>query len=160
MKSNVNQEVKRANYERGMKYGEKVYCGEDLRKLIGLTVIDVDSDENDQNVVMRLEGESRNVAVYLNNLCLDGECIAMVEHVEGECSTSLRPVTEDDLRKISTMNRYTVRLVVDENDNTVGVNHMYCNDIGLEGKDGFETKSLYVFYDGRILTENFEKEEV
>lgn len=41
----------------------------------------------------------------------------------------------------------------DDNDEKIGVNHMYCNDIGLEGTEEFKVKRLYVFHDGQIMTQ-------
>ena len=33
-----NKTVRREDYEHGMKYGEEVYCGQDLRDFIGMTL--------------------------------------------------------------------------------------------------------------------------
>lgn len=34
-----------------------------------------------------------------------------------------------------------------------GAHYLYCNDLELEESEFFKVKSLYVFQDGRILTE-------
>ena len=67
----------------------------------------------------------------------------------------LREVTEADLKEILKMEGYYDIDVYDcaDSDKKIGVNHMYCNNINLEGTDDFAVKSLYVFLDGRIMTE-------
>ena len=153
METGVNKGVRKINYERGMKFGEKVYCGQDLRDLVGLTITDIDSDDNDSNVIMWLEKEDRLVAVYFDNLCFDGKHMSTVEHGNVECNILLRAVTADDLQKFLTMTRYYENDIVDDKDEKIGLKHVYCNDLGLEGTEKFAIKSLYVFYDGQILTE-------
>lgn len=153
MKSCVNSGVRKANYERGMKFGDKVYCGQDLRDLIGMTIVEVDSDDLDSNVVMWLEHEERQVAVYFDAICFDGEHMSTVEHGDPNNTTLLRTVTEDDLKEFAGMKRYYDIDVVGEKDEKIGIKYMYCNDIALEGTDEFIVKSLYVFFDGRIWTE-------
>lgn len=43
--------------------------------------------------------------------------------------------------------------VFGENDEKTGVRYVYCNNLELEESEFFKVKSLYVFQDGRILTE-------
>nr|DAK18277.1 MAG TPA: hypothetical protein [Caudoviricetes sp.] len=43
--------------------------------------------------------------------------------------------------------------VFGENDEKTGAHYVYCNDLELEESEFFKVKSLYVFQDGRILTE-------
>lgn len=153
MENAVNKGVRKANYERGLKFGEKVWRGQDLRDLIGLTIVQVDSNDIDENVVMWLENDDRHVAVYFDDICFDGEHMSTVEHGNAEESVLLRVVTEEDLKEISTMTHYYDNDVISENGEMTGVKHQYCNNIALEGTDDFAVKSLYVFYDGRIMTE-------
>lgn len=70
--------VRKTNYERGMKYGTNVYCGQDLRDFIGMSIRDITSDDIDSNVIMWLEDEGRSVALYFDDLCFDGEHIKTV----------------------------------------------------------------------------------
>lgn len=70
-----NKTVRREDYEHGMKYGEEVYCGQDLRDFIGMTIKDVSSNDIDSNVIMWLEDGKRSVGIYFDNLCFDGENI-------------------------------------------------------------------------------------
>lgn len=149
----INKTVRKENYERGMKYGNPVYCGQDLRDFIGMTIRDINSDDLDKNVIMWLENEERSVALYFDDICFDGEHIRTVAHSEDSSSFLLRPVSEKDLKEISEMKGYCDLDVYDDNDEKIGVNHMYCNDIGLEGTEEFKVKRLYVFHDGQIMTQ-------
>lgn len=133
--------------------GSPVYCGQDLRELIGMTICDVNSDDNDSCVSVLLEDEDSQATLHFENICFDGEHMSIVDEDAGSYSVSLRAVTEDDLREFSGMKRYYDVDIFDDNDEKVGVSHVYCNDIALEGTDEFIIKSLYVYYDGRILTE-------
>nr|DAK18278.1 MAG TPA: hypothetical protein [Caudoviricetes sp.] len=92
--------VRKANYDRGLKYGNKVLHGSDLRDLVGLTVSDVNSNADDAEVVVWFESNERNVAVYLRDDCLDGQHIAIIDHAneEEESKLLLRPVTENDIK--------------------------------------------------------------
>lgn len=150
----INKAVRMENYERGMKYGEAVYCGQDLRAFIGMTVRDINSDDIDQSVVMWLEDDKKSVAVYFDDLCFDGECMRVVDH-SGDSSVLLRTALENDLKEISEMEGYYDIDVFNEDgcDKKIGIRHMFCNDINLEGTEDFRVKSLYVFSDGRIMTE-------
>lgn len=150
----INKTVRKENYERGMKYGEEVYCGQDLRDFIGMTIRDIASDDVDQNVIMWLEDDEKCVAIYFDDACFDGERMRTVDH-SGDSSILLRPVLERDLKEISNMKGYYDLDVFGEDDcdKKIGIKHMYCNDINLEGTEGFKVKSLYVFSDGRIMTE-------
>lgn len=154
MKSRINSGVRKEDYERGLQYGNKVYCAQDLRNLVGYIISDVTSDENDMNVIMYLvnEDENKDINVYFDNLCLDGESISVVENIEGSAECLIRPVTEADLEEIASMTSYYDFELVDEDNKPVGVNHIYCNDISLEGMDQFRIKDLYIFHDGRIMT--------
>lgn len=154
MKSRINSGVRKEDYERGLQYGNKVYCAQDLRNLVGYIISDVTSDENDMNVIMHLvnEDENKDIDVYFDNLCLDGESISVVENIEGSAECLIRPVTEADLEEIASMTSYYDFELVDEDNKPVGVNHIYCNDISLEGMDQFRIKDLYIFHDGRIMT--------
>lgn len=152
MKSRINSGVRKEDFERGLQHGNKVYCAQDLRDLVGYRISDVASDENDMNVVMYLEDGNKQLALYFDNLCLDGERISIVDYTEGSPDSLLRPATEADLKEILGMTRYFDNEIVDSEDKTVGVNHMYCNDISLEGTDQFRIKDLHVFHDGRIMT--------
>lgn len=142
MKSGINSGERKENYERGFQQGYKVHCGQDLRDLIGLMVTGITSDENDMNVVMYFEDEDNEIRVYLDNMCLDGESISMVDNIGGSDECLLRPVTEADLKEISIMTSYYDNEIVNEDNEIVGVNHIYCNDISLEGTDQFNTKNL------------------
>ena len=136
-----------------MKYGDEVYCGQDLRDFVGMTIREVSSNDIDANVIIWLENEERSVALYFDDICFDGEHIRTVAHSEDSSSFLLRPVSEKDLKEISEMKGYCDLDVYDDNDEKIGVNHMYCNDIGLEGTEGFKVKRLYVFHDGQIMTQ-------
>ena len=149
----INKTVRKDNYERGMKYGGEVYCGQDLRDFVGMTIREVSSNDIDANVIIWLENEERSVALYFDDICFDGEHIRTVAHSEDSSSFLLRPVSEKDLKEISEMKGYCDLDVYDDNDEKIGVNHMYCNDIGLEGTEGFKVKRLYVFHDGQIMTQ-------
>ncbi len=149
----MNKTVRKENYERGMKYGDEVYCGQDLRDFVGMTIREVSSNDIDANVIIWLENEERSVALYFDDICFDGEHIRTVAHSEDSSSFLLRPVSEKDLKEISEMKGYCDLDVYDDNDEKIGVNHMYCNDIGLEGTEGFKVKRLYVFHDGQIMTQ-------
>ena len=127
MNSGICKNVRKANYDRGLKYGNKVLHGSDLRDLVGLTVSDVNSNADDEEVVVWFESNERNVAVYLRDDCLDGQHIAIIDHAN-----------ED---------------VFGENDEKTGAHYAYCNSLELEESEFFKVKSLYVFQDGRILTE-------
>lgn len=144
--------IRKENYERGLKDGNKIHCGQDLKDLIGFRVSDVTSDENDMDVIMWLEDENGMISVYFDNLCFDGESMSMVEHTGEKCESILRPVSESDLKEISGMVSYYDNELYDECDELVGVNHLYCNDIKLEGTEHFKIKNLYIFKDGRIMT--------
>ncbi|MCC8025669.1 MAG: hypothetical protein LIP16_10265 [Clostridium sp.] len=152
----INKTVRKENYERGMKYGEEVYCGQDLRDFIGMTIRDINSDDMDQSVIMWLEDEEKSVAVYFDDSCFDGERIKTVDHSGGSPAVLLRVASERDLRELSEMQGYYDNDVFDEDDKKIGINHMFCNDISLEGTEKFRVKSLYVFSDGRIMTEKEE----
>lgn len=150
----INEGVRKENYERGLKYGMKIYCGQDFRNLIGTRVAAVYSDENDSNVTIWFEDDDKNVALYINDSCLDGEGMAMVNHNDdNESICLLRPVTEKDIQEIASMTKYYDIDVYEDNDEKNGINHIFCNDIALEGTERFKVKSLYVFYNGRIMTE-------
>ena len=149
----MNKTVRKENYERGMKYGDEVYCGQDLRDFVGMTIREVSSNDIDANVIIWLENEERSVALYFDDICFDGEHIRTVAHSEDSSSFLLRPVSEKDLKEISEMKGYCDLDVYDDNDEKIGVNHMYCNDIGLEGTEEFKVKRLYVFHDGQVMTE-------
>lgn len=149
----MNKTVRKENYERGMKYGDEVYCGLDLRDFVGMTIREVSSNDIDANVIIWLENEERSVALYFDDICFDGEHIRTVAHSEDSSSFLLRPVSEKDLKEISEMKGYCDLDVYDDNDEKIGVNHMYCNDIGLEGTEEFKVKRLYVFHDGQIMTQ-------
>ncbi|MDB1979122.1 hypothetical protein PMZ73_17255 [[Clostridium] symbiosum] len=149
----MNKTVRKENYERGMKYGDEVYCGQDLRDFVGMTIREVNSNDIDANVIIWLENEERSVALYFDDICFDGEHIRTVAHSEDSSSFLLRPVSEKDLKEISEMKGYCDLDVYDDNDEKIGVNHMYCNDIGLEGTEEFKVKRLYVFHDGQIMTQ-------
>ena len=149
----INKTVRKDNYERGMKYGDEVYCGQDLRDFVGMTIREVSSNDIDANVIIWLENEERSVALYFDDICFDGEHIRTVAHSEDSSSFLLRPVSEKDLKEISEMKGYCDLDVYDDNDEKIGVNHMYCNDIGLEGTEVFKVKRLYVFHDGQIMTQ-------
>lgn len=149
----INKTVRKENYERGMKYGDEVYCGQDLRDFVGMTIREVSSNDIDANVIIWLENEERSVALYFDDICFDGEHIRTVAHSEDSSSFLLRPVSEKDLKEISEMKGYCDLDVYDDNDEKIGVNHMYCNDIGLEGTEEFKVKRLYVFHDGQIMTQ-------
>lgn len=147
--------VRKANYDRGLKYGNKVLHGSDLRDLVWLTVSDVNSNADDEEVVVWFESNERNVAVYLRDDCLDGQHIAIIDHAneEEESKLLLRPVTENDIKEFSSMVLYYTDDVFGENDEKTGVRYVYCNNLELEESEFFKVKSLYVFQDGRILTE-------
>ena len=149
----MNKTVRKENYERGMKYGDEVYCGQDLRDFVGMTIREVSSNDIDANVIIWLENEERSGALYFDDICFDGEHIRTVAHSEDSSSFLLRPVSEKDLKEISEMKGYCDLDVYDDNDEKIGVNHMYCNDIGLEGTEEFKVKRLYVFHDGQIMTQ-------
>ena len=149
----MNKTVRKENYERGMKYGDEVYCGQDLRDFVGMTIREVSSNDIDANVIIWLENEERSVALYFDDICFDGEHMTTVAHSEDSSSFLLRPVSEKDLKEISEMKGYCDLDVYDDNDEKIGVNHMYCNDIGLEGTEEFKVKRLYVFHDGQIMTQ-------
>lgn len=149
----MNKTVRKENYERGMKYGDEVYCGQDLRDFVGMTIREVSSNDIDANVIIWLENEERSVALYFDDICFDGEHIRTVAHSEDSSSFLLRPVSEKDLKEISEMKGYCDLDVYDDNDEKIGVNHMYCNDVGLEGTEEFKVKRLYVFHDGQIMTQ-------
>lgn len=136
-----------------MKYGDEVYCGQDLRDFVGMTIREVSSNDIDANVIIWLENEERSVALYFDDICFDGEHIRTVAHSEDSSSFLLRHVSEKDLKEISEMKGYCDLDVYDDNDEKIGVNHMYCNDIGLEGTEEFKVKRLYVFHDGQIMTQ-------
>lgn len=152
MKSGINSGVRKENFERGLQHGNKVYCAQDLRDLVGYRISDVVSDENDMDVVMSLEDGNKQLALYFDNLCLDGERISIVDYTEGSPDVLLRPVTEADLEEIANMTSYYDNDLVAEDNKQLGVNHIYCNNISLEGTDQFRIKDLYVFHDGRIMT--------
>lgn len=61
----INKTVRKENYERGMKYGEEVYCGQDLRDFIGMTIKDINSDDVDQSVMMWLEDDEKVSQYFL-----------------------------------------------------------------------------------------------
>ena len=149
----INKTVRKDNYERGMKYGDEVYCGQDLRDFVGMTIREVSSNDIDANVIIWLENEERSVALYFDDICFDGEHIKTAALTEESSSFLLRPVSEKDLKEISEMKGYYDTDVFDDNDEKIGVNHMYCNDIGLEGTEVFKVKRLYVFHDGQIMTQ-------
>lgn len=149
----INKTVRKDNYERGMKYGDAVYCGQDLRDFVGMTIREVSSNDIDTNVIIWLEKEERCVALYFDDICFDGEHIKTAALTEESSSFLLRPVSEKDLKEISEMKGYYDTDVFDDNDEKIGVNHMYCNDIGLEGTEEFKVKRLYVFHDGQIMTQ-------
>ena len=148
---NTNKTVRKENYGRGMKYGREVYCGQDLRDFIGMTIRDVNSDDMDCNVMMWLEGDERSVTLCFDDSCFDGERIKIVENPDAD-PQMLRPVVEKDLKEIYEMQGYYDNDVFDENNDKIGVNHVYCNDISLDGTEKFKIKCLYVFTDGRIMT--------
>lgn len=149
----INKTVRKDNYERGMKYGDAVYCGQDLRDFVGMTIREVSSNDIDTNVIIWLEEEERSVALYFDDICFDGEHIRTAALTEESSSFLLRPVSEKDLKEISEMKGYYDTDIFDDNDEKIGVNHMYCNDISLEGTEGFKVKRLYVFHDGQIMTQ-------
>ena len=149
----MNKTVRKENYESVIKYGDEVYCGQDLRDFVGMTIREVSSNDIDANVIIWLENEERSVALYFDDICFDGEHIRTVAHSEDSSSFLLRPVSEKDLKEISEMKGYCDLDVYDDNDEKIGVNHMYCNDIGLEGTEEFKVKRLYVFHDGQIMTQ-------
>lgn len=150
----TNEGIKKDSYERGLKYGRKIYCGQDFRDLIGARVATVHSNEDDSEVVVWFEDDDKNVALYINNSCLDGEGMTMVDYADGDESIRLlRPVAEKDIQEIASMTKYYDIDVYEDNDEKNGINHIFCNDIALEGTERFKVKSLYVFYNGRIMTE-------
>lgn len=149
----INKTVRKENYERGMKYGEEVYCGQDLKAFIGMTIKDVSSNDIDSNVIMWLENGEKSIGIYFDDLCFDGETIKTVDYSGGSPAVLLRVASESDLKELSEMQGYYDNDVYGDDDKKIGVNHMYCNDISLEGTEKFRTKSLYVFSDGRIMTE-------
>lgn len=153
MNKTVNSGVRKNNYERGLKNGSKVYCGQDLRELVGMRIVEVHSDDNDANVILWAEEDNRSMAVYFDDTCFDGEHMRVVDHTGGNCGILLRPVTESDLKEILNMPHYYDLKIAGENDEEIGVHQLYCNDPDIEGTEEFNVKSLYVFYDGRILTE-------
>ncbi|WP_195320871.1 hypothetical protein, partial [[Clostridium] symbiosum] len=65
----MNKTVRKENYERGMKYGDAVYCGQDLRDFVGMTIREVSSNDIDANVIIWLENEERSVALYFDDIC-------------------------------------------------------------------------------------------
>lgn len=67
-------------------------------------------------------------------------------------SAKLKIVDDRDLREVSGMAHYYDNEVWDEDGVVTGINHVFCNDIDLEGTEGFKTKSIYVFYSGMIMT--------
>ena len=149
----INKTVRKENYERGMKYGEKVYCGQDLKAFIGMTIKDVSSNDMDSNVIMWLEDGEKSIGIYFDDLCFDGETIKTVDYSGGDSGILLRPVSEKDLKEFSEMQGYYHNDVFNDDDKKIGINHVYCNNISLEGTEEFRIKSLYVFSDGRIMTE-------
>lgn len=149
----INKTVRKENYERGMKYGEEVYCGQDLRDFIGMTIKDINSDDVDQSVMMWLEDDEKSVAIFFDDSCFDGERIKTVDYSGGNPGILLRPVSEKDLKDFSEMQGYYDNDVLDNDEKKIGINHVYCNDISLEGTEEFRIKRLYVFSDGRIMTE-------
>lgn len=151
----MNKKIRQENYERGLKHGEKIYCGQDLCELIGMRIADVDSDDVDNNVVLWVEDDEKQLAVYFDDICFDGEHMSIVDKSCDELgSISLRKVTEEDLQEISNMQHYcSIEIMQDGSEEKAGIHHVYCNDIWLEKTDDFVTKGLYVFYDGRIMTE-------
>lgn len=155
MNKGINKGVRKVCYDRGLKYGNKVFHGSDLKDLVGLTVSDVNSNADDAEVVVWFENNKRNVAVYLMDDCLDGQHIAIIDHSneEEESKLLLRPVTENDIKEFSSMVLYYTEDVFGENDEKTGARYVYCNNLELEESEFFKVKSLYVFQDGRILTE-------
>ena len=89
----INKTVRKENYERGMKYGEEVYCGQDLRDFIGMTIKDINSDDVDQSVMMWLEDDEKSVAIFFDDSCFDGERIKTVDYSGGNPGILLRPVS-------------------------------------------------------------------
>ena len=148
-----NKTVRREDYEHGMKYGEEVHCGQDLRDFIGMTIKDINSDDVDQSVMMWLEDDEKSVAIFFDDSCFDGERIKTVDYSGGNPGILLRPVSEKDLKEFSEMQGYYDNDVLDNDEKKIGISHVYCNDISLEGTEEFRIKSLYVFSDGRIMTE-------
>ncbi len=141
------------NNKREKNCGRPVYCGQDLRELIGMPIREVSSDDNDSCVSVLLEDEDSQTTLYFADSCFDGEHMKIVDESAEGNGISLRAVTEDDLQEFSEMQRYYDAGIFDANDEKIGVSHVYCNDIALEGTDEFLIKRLEVFYDGRILTE-------
>lgn len=95
----MNKTVRKENYERGMKYGDEVYCGQDLRDFVGMTIREVSSNDIDANVIIWLENEERSVALYFDDICFDGEHIRTVAHSEDSSSFLLRPVSEKRFKR-------------------------------------------------------------
>lgn len=153
MNNMINSGVRKENYERGLKMGSKVYCGQDLRELVGMRIVEVHSDDNDANVILWVEEDNRSMAVYFDDICFDGEHMSLVDHTGGNCEILLRPATEGDLKEILNMSHYYDIKIAGENDEEIGVHQLYCNDPDIEGTEEFNVRSLYIFYDGRILTE-------
>ena len=155
MTKGINKGVRKVNYDRGLKYGIKVLHGSDLKDLIGLTVSDVNSNADDSEVVVWFESNERNIAVYFRDDCLDGQHLAIIDHAneEEEAKLLLRPITENDIKEFSSMVLYYADDVFGKNDEKTGTHYVYCNDLELEESEFFKVKSLYVFQDGRILTE-------
>lgn len=153
MKTCLKNATKIVNNKREMNCGCPVYCGQDLRELIGMTIREVSSNDNDLCVSVLLENEDSQVTLHFEDICFDGEHMRIVDESDEGNGVSLRAVTEDDLQEFSEMQRYFDTDIFDDNDWKIGISHVYCNDITLEGTDEFIIKSLYVYYDGRILTE-------
>lgn len=65
----------------------------------------------------------------------------------------LRAANQWDLEEISKMESYRDIDITNKYDEKVGVHHIFCNDINLEGEEEFITKGLYIYYNGRIMTE-------
>lgn len=152
--------VRKQNYDYGMEAGTPVFCAQDLKEFKGLRIEDVTSNEEDGEAIIYLESEDseQHVAVFLCDSLFDGERIK-VRYLSSDIDNSaeLVQLTEEDLKEVSGMVFYSQNMFFDERENVSGQHFTYCNSKELEGEVNFVTKGIYVYYDGRIMTEKNER---
>lgn len=139
--------------ESGLKNGDAICCGDDLREFIGMNVVDVESDSNNSRIILWFENREECKGICFDDGCFDGKYMQIVDNSSfGE--VKLRRITEHDLQEIAKMQHYCSIDITDEGtEEKIGIHMTYCNDIRLEGTDDFVIKGLCIFYDGRIMTE-------
>jgi hypothetical protein len=154
MSKESNQSIRKSNYDYGILEGSSVSCAQELEYFKGLRVADVSSNENGKEVIVYLkrDDDKLHYALYLNDSVLSEENIKCLD-LNTVDRIELKQVTETDLQEIANMELYTSNEISCSDGKVVGYHYTYCNSKDLEGQDDFVIKGLYVYYDGKIMTE-------